>query len=275
MERFMGIGHDRVELADMLICESDYAPFNPQAYLQEYYTHLGAENRALLDFFDQAYAHIFTAVKKARIIEFGGGPTIYQLISAARHPVAIDFSDYLDANLDELATWLHDRPSQFVWDSFIQYVLEREGERTGPEQIRRRANLIRRKVARLLWCDARLPDPLGVEQRAPYDIVSANFVLEAISQDLGDWEALTDHVLTLVKPQGYLIICMVVGAHSYRVGDLHYPATPITPAIVAAKLRHRRFTVIMNQSVAAEQRERQGYDGIAMMVAQNVPPTHS
>lgn len=271
----MGTSHASATLTDLLICEPDYAPFNPQAYLQEYYTHLGAENRALLDFFDQAYAEIFTSIEKARILEFGGGPTIYQLISTARYPVAIDFSDYLDVNLIELATWLHDRPNQFSWDAFIGYVLEREGERASPERVRRRADLIRRKIERLLRCDARLPNPLGADQRAGYDIVSANFVLEAITQDLADWDRLTDHVLTLVKPQGYLIVCTVVGAHSYRVGDLHYPATPITPALVTAKLRRRGFTVIMSQAVEAEQPERHGYDGIAMIVARNDAPDRS
>src|SRR5437016_4759086 len=79
-----------------------FVPFDPIAYLREYYNHLGEENRELLRFLDQAYAYIFTEIGTARMLEFGGGPTIYQLISAARYPVSIDFSDYLDSNLARL-----------------------------------------------------------------------------------------------------------------------------------------------------------------------------
>ena len=81
---------------------SSLASFDPKAYLREYYSRLGEENKALLHFHCKAYACIFGEVDTARMLEFGGGPTIYQLISAAKYPVAIDFSDYLDVNLKEL-----------------------------------------------------------------------------------------------------------------------------------------------------------------------------
>src|SRR6476661_6211072 len=66
-----------------------FEPFNPRAYLNEYYRHL-----------DEANPRMFTELDTARVLEFGGGPTIYQLISAAKYPASIDFSDYLDANLN-------------------------------------------------------------------------------------------------------------------------------------------------------------------------------
>jgi len=264
--------YTNIPLAHPYMCEPDYTPFNPRAYLQEYYVELGTENIELLNFFDQAYSHIFSEIKRARVLEFGGGPTIYQLISAAKYPVSIDFSDYLSVNLQELRAWLHNCPEQFPWDAFIGYVLAREGDHSTPALIRRRAHMIRRKVKRLLHCDARIPDPLGAEYRARYEIVSANFVLEAITQELADWDELIDHVLPLVKPNGYLIICTVVGASSYRVGELYYPATPITPEIATAKLRQRNFSIVMTHSVTAEHRERHGYAGIFMVVAQNGPP---
>jgi nicotinamide N-methyltransferase len=256
-------------LEHAVICEPDYTPFNPRMYLQEYYTNLGTENIELLDFFDRAYSYIFSTIKRAGILEFGGGPTIYQLISASKYPVSIDFSDYLSVNLQELTAWLHNSPEQFPWDTFIGHVIAREGAHCTPALIRRRARLIRRKVKHLLHCDARLPDPLGAEYRARYEIVSANFVLEAITQEISDWGELIDHVLPLVKHNGYLIICTVVGASSYRVGELYYPATPITPEIAMAKLRQRNFSIVMTHSIDAEHQERQGYQGIFMIVAQN------
>jgi hypothetical protein len=132
------------------LASDTFVPFEPRAYLREYYSHLGNENRALLHFLDEAYARIFTEMSAARMLEFGGGPTIYQLISAAKYAVSIDFSEYLDANLNEVQLWLRDAHGQFFWDSFIRYVLDREGTHLSPGAVAQRRQLICSKIERLI-----------------------------------------------------------------------------------------------------------------------------
>src|SRR5262245_17716555 len=98
------MGHISLDMSQAreLLTQDAFKPFDPKAYLREYYSCLGEENRALLRFLNQAYIRIFSEIDTARVLEFGGGPTIYQLISAAQHAVSIDFSDYLDDNLHEV-----------------------------------------------------------------------------------------------------------------------------------------------------------------------------
>ena len=254
-------------LVKLPLVTDTFVPFNPKAYLMEYYYHLGEENKELLHFHDDVYSRIFNETKRACILEFGGGPTIYQLISAAKYPVSIDFSDYLDVNLDELKVWLHDRPGNFPWNSFIQYVLEREGENSDLHSIERRAQLIRSKVKQLLHCDARETDPLGPAYRSWYDIVSANFVLESVAEELDEWDRLLDHLLSLVKPPGYLVMSVVIGSERYRVGEHYYPVTPLTPEIVITKLKEKNLSIVLTHSVDAEHRDEQGYEGIFMVLA--------
>ena len=248
-----------------------FAPFDPRAYLREYYTHLGNENRALLHFLDEAYARIFTEMSAARMLEFGGGPTIYQLISAAKYAISIDFSEYLDANLNEVQLWLRDAHGQFFWDSFIRYVLDREGAHPHPGAVAQRRQLIRSKIERLIYCDATKSDPLGSEFRSPYDIVSVNFVLESITTEMAEWNVFVDHVAPLVRPQGYLLMCAIMGASAYRVGQLYFPAVPISPEIIETKLKQQHFSIILTHSIEAEHKDKQGYDGIFMVLAQKEP----
>jgi hypothetical protein len=244
-----------------------FEPFHPKVYLNEYYSHLGDENRALLHFLSEAYAHIFTDIDAASILEFGGGPTIYQLISAAKYPVSIDFSDYLDENLNEVRAWLEEKPEMFLWDQFVRYALKREGECGDRRAIEQRKRLIRNKVQRLIYCDAKKTDPLGAWRRSPYDIVSVNFVLESITTDMAEWDLLVDNVAPLVRPQGYLLMCAIMGATYYRVGEHFFPAVPITPEIMEIKLTQQHFSIVHNHTIRAEHKDEQGYDGICMVLA--------
>lgn len=242
-----------------------FAQFHARAYLHEYYSHLGEENRALLGFFQRAYAAIFARVGAARLLEFGGGPTIYQLISAAQYPVSIDFSDYLADNLAEVRAWLDDLPGQFDWDDFVRYALACEHQPADQAAVEQRKRLIRSRVSQLLRCDARSAVPLGAP--AAYDVVGINFVLESITQARSEWHALLDNVEPLVQPNGYMLMCAIVGATHYRVGQLYFPAVPITLDDICQQFGRRGFTIVCTHSVAAEHREQQGYDGIGMVLA--------
>lgn len=249
------------------LSDDAFEPFNPRAYLQEYYSCLGTENRALLQFLHEAYASIFRERQAARMLEFGGGPTLYQLISAAKYPVSIDFSDYLDENLREIQKWLHNQPGAFCWDNYLQYALEQEGSPSDARARAQRAHDMRTRVQRLLVCDAKRPDPLGAHYRAHYDIVSVNFVLESITTDMAEWDRLIEHVVSLVQPAGHLLMCAITGATSYRVGDRFFPAVPISLALLEERLRQHQFAISQSRVIDAEHQDQQGYDGICMVLA--------
>ena len=40
------------------------------------------------------------------LLEFGGGPTVYTLISAAKYVDSITFAEYAETNRNELALWI-------------------------------------------------------------------------------------------------------------------------------------------------------------------------
>ena len=43
------------------------------------------------------------------LLEFGGGPSVYSLISAAKHVESITFAEYAETNRDEVLIWKDER----------------------------------------------------------------------------------------------------------------------------------------------------------------------
>jgi len=82
---------------DQLDIEYDKNNFAPRKYLQEYYTKLSPENKKILQWYHQTYLGLDNCKS---LLELGGGPTIYQFISAAPKLESITFTDYLPGNLD-------------------------------------------------------------------------------------------------------------------------------------------------------------------------------
>ena len=97
--------------------------FNSREYLEEYYATIGAENDQLLRFFATAYAAVPDG---ALLLELGGGPTLYQLVSAANAVAEIHFSDYLGQNLQEVVSWKDGLYDAFDWSAYFRRALEIE-----------------------------------------------------------------------------------------------------------------------------------------------------
>jgi NNMT/PNMT/TEMT family protein len=98
--------------------------FQALEYLEEYYPdrEIGSENTALLAFYHSACREL----SGGTWIEIGGGPTLYQLISASAKVGAIVFSDYLEENLATVKSWLEaNKPG--LWRSYIEATLRLEG----------------------------------------------------------------------------------------------------------------------------------------------------
>ena len=43
--------------------------------------------------------------KPLHLLEFGGGPTIHSLITAAKHVDTVTFADYAESNRNEIISW--------------------------------------------------------------------------------------------------------------------------------------------------------------------------
>jgi hypothetical protein len=244
---------------------ADWSQFNPRAYLTDYYSDLGAENLALLRFFAESYRALPSG---GLLLDFGGGPTIYPLISAATRVAEIHFSDYLETNLREVRRWLSGDATAFDWDPFIRKALEFEtGAACSDRDVAQRARRIRACVTRITRCDASRTPPLDAPQGS-YDIVLSNFCAESATSDREQWQAYMANIGSLLKPGGALIVSALKGANQYAVGECSFAAVDISEDDLLETLEETGFPRkgIEIRSVPADRPSRD-YAGLIMALA--------
>jgi hypothetical protein len=138
--------------------EKDFQKFSPSDYLKEYYSEIENEDRHHLRCLAKAYAN---ETKDLTLLEFGGGPTLYQLVSAAPNVKEIHFSDYLEENLTEVKKWVHRSSDAFNWNNVISTALEAEEITATPDAINVREEMLRKKITKFFRCDAFRKFPLS------------------------------------------------------------------------------------------------------------------
>ncbi|MBC7947884.1 MAG: hypothetical protein H7Y42_08400 [Chitinophagaceae bacterium] len=242
----------------------NWAAFDPATYLKEYYGDVGGENLALMRFLVKAFKDVSMS---SIALDFGGGPTIYSLITASARVKEIHFSDYLEPNLQEVQKWLDCAPDAFDWSAFTRAALVLEDQDYSQNGILLREEEIRRRLTRVMKCDANNPLPLG-KTDIQYDVLITNFCAESSTEDRSQWRLFIENITSLLKPGGKLILCALKGAVSYSVGKEVFPAV----YILENDLRQALFEVgflkdsIQIESVPADRPSRH-YQGLMLAMA--------
>ena len=118
------------EKTDLLLASDDYLEhFDSRGYLNSRY---GGDCkdwtgfRAVQPFYLQCYYEFYQEFHEswdpttARLLEVGGGPIIYSLISAAPHVKEIVFGEFLETNRREVALWKEGNPAAFNWTPYFR-----------------------------------------------------------------------------------------------------------------------------------------------------------
>lgn len=237
-----------------------YSEFNPRKYIQEYYSTLGTENKFLLEFYHESYKQVSP---DATLLEFGGGPTIYQLLSAGLKVKEIVFAEHLQQNRQEVAKWIRGDPDAIDWNDFIQYVLHlNHADYHGltPEST---GQNIKPKITEIIECDAYLPDILAGYGKRTFDVVSSSFCLECVSTCEQTFVESLKKITGFVKENGLLMLTLLKNAHSYQIDNLSFPAFPVNEPYMSELLEQLGYSDINIQTVSAE--HEQGYEGLMAM----------
>ena len=157
----------------------------------------------------------------ARLLEYGGGPVIYPLISASPFVNEIVFVDYLKSNIDLVALWKNESPGQHNWEPYFRYVIsELEGNDIEDTVIMRQKDL-RKKLADFvignLYSEQILASmSLQCSEGEKFDIISSHFCLEAVATSISEYQLFLQKLSKLLKPGGY-ILSMVSLEESYWI----------------------------------------------------------
>lgn len=242
---------------DQLNIERDKATFSPQQYLAEYYKQLSKENIQLLDWYKRIYKNI---PDNNLLLEIGGGPTIYQLISATPKVKEIFFTDFSQKNLDTVKKWIKEKNS--FWDKFIKYSL---GEKSvSIKNILERKNQIAGKIKNLVLLDAGKMDN---SLKNKFDIVQSNFCLESSTDDISEYKRMLKNIFYYLKPKGMFLMTALEGAVAYKVGKKYFPAIYLDKELVTEYLTQAGFKIETMEKVFSDNSDSSKYHGFLFVKA--------
>jgi hypothetical protein len=238
----------------------DFSKFNPLDYLEEYYTDDDAdpENEFLLNFFHNVYGQM---PKQKTLLEVGGGPVIYPLISASSKVDEIVFSEFIEENRQAVKNWIQKDPSAFDWSPYFKMIAEMEC--TSPEMVEER---LRSRIKKIIKCDITKPNPLAPVAKKNFDVLSINFCPESITDDEKSYAEWMKNIVSLLKPSGIIVMTLIRNARYYDSGDTKFAACPVDENGVSDVLRALGCRITRIKSYDINDPER-GYDGLIALTA--------
>ncbi len=242
--------------------DPDFGNFSARSYLEEYYSSWDDdEGNFLMAFFHEAYSRIG---HMRRLLEIGGGPTIYQLISASRKVDEIVFSDFLEENRNEVKKWVFGEPEAFNWDECFEAVLRLEHREVNKQAVEDKKSLLRGKIKSFVKCDIFQEKPIG-DFKVPFDVVSVNFCPESIDDGKEAFLLAMDNIAGLVKPNGWLVMTLLKKGRFYTVGNHVFPVFPVDEDLMSEVLKERGFKEIQMSSINTN--PEYGYDALLAISA--------
>lgn len=195
----------------------DHATVEVNYYLKRRFTDPYDKERGAHPFYLQTHHSFYQNFSKswnadtAKFLEYGGGPVIYSLISAAPFFREITFSDYQQSNLDAVAAW-RDAQEGHNWTPYFKYTIsDLEGCVDSDTVVRQRQEEARAKCKRILRGDLHASDILFSDSEPPedfqetFDVVSSNFCCDVAASTVEEYRTNIRRLGELVKPGGFLI----------------------------------------------------------------------
>ena len=258
------------------------------------------ENVAVFDFYRVIVEHLLEEFPAgdARILDVGGGPTIYQHIGLCLIAEHITHSEYLEKNRQEVLLWLEKEEEAHIWDSY--FTLVQQLFKTGqiPQILKRqsgwgsvRSLLHARKIQKVL--DAANVDSFKHLLRTrvgtdvvhgdifqadlalkngqnTYDVVTSNFVAESATTELEQWRNGMKNLISHVRPGGYFVQTAIKNAHWYQVGKERLPAVAVDQGMISEICEREGCRVIYQKVLEGSDTDVVGYDGMIFTLAQKL-----
>ena len=201
------------------------AYFDTAAYLNAQFLSDWSNERVLfpLKMFHEVFS---TLPGSLRILDYGTGPTIMTIISAATRASGIVLSDYSEENRESLRSWLRNDANAFNWSPLFDYVIQRL-EGNDVEEARKREELVRKVVTDVIHCDIYKDPIIEKEFEKTYDVVSSSCCVNSSCSTLKVFRMNMQKLVKLVKPGGHLILFQSQGKedeHGYfMTGGTRHP----------------------------------------------------
>ena len=246
--------------------------FDPKIYLDQYYEKLkGDENDygsavPIIKAFHEFWSTFHKAPKGAdvRYLEFGGGPSIANLVFACPKVDHIVFAEYAEVNRQAVKSWIAGDPDAYDWMPLIEIavleleqgrgIVESPVVRTDEEKLDcvNRANELKRKIKSVVPCDVTKAPIVQLDAddvAKPFDVVSSSLCLYVCVSSEVHYKNTVAELCKLLKPNGYLFILGFIEQTFYPVGEEKFSTFPLTEKMVKEAMNEAGMEILKFVSI--------------------------
>ena len=233
--------------------ENSYSKdFDSKLYLQLFYTSVegsldekGATSfhlNQVLDFYRRYNSK--WDINAARLLEFGGGPSITGLISAAPYFKQIVFSAHTESERKEVEMWKFEKDGAHDWSNHFKFVANELEGIAGDAVWQDREKLLRQCITSIIGCDIFQDYPLSIKQD-PFEVIYTSLCLEAACITYTEYKAAVRKLVTLIKLGGFLVMLIVERQTFYMVGNKKWTSLYLTLEQVKEALAEAGMVVLV------------------------------
>ena len=148
----------------------------------------------------------FTEKRDISFLDYGIGPNLSALISAATHSSEMILADYAETNLKYLQQWVDNIPTGFDWTPYFEYVVRYLERKQEEDAVKERMELVRSTIKAIVPGDLTKHVVIKSGYEGPYDVVHLALTLNVTAKSVEDYKVHVKKVASLVKPGGKLIL---------------------------------------------------------------------
>ena len=194
------------EIDNELDCEAE---FTSQNYLEFYSNSSSSADIFLLTLYSAVFHQFFHSVPlpqaELKLLDYGCGPVIANVISASQYVSDIVLAEYTPQGRVLLEKWLKRDPSfTFDWSPHFKYIVQMLEGRS-EDEVKEREESLRQKIKAIVPCDITQDPPIPQEYAGPYDILICSLVIDVTATNVDEYEEQLRRLSALVKPGGYML----------------------------------------------------------------------
>lgn len=188
-----------------------------------------------------------------KILDFGCGPTMINVISAVPKASEIVLAEYTESYRGFVQKWLDKDPSAYDWSPYFKHVVQTLEGMSEEDSVKRMEEL-RSKVKAIVPCDINQDEFIAKGYEGPYDIVMTFQCLMTCCKDVESYNSAVKKLASLVKVGGRLILYTSkredcdVGFYTIK-GKMFYDALPLSEKILTEALKQNGFTDIYQEVI--------------------------